>query len=92
MNVFIKRIKPNPDISSSNRKIHQVKLDWKEIPEFSVLIGKNGVGKSNLLKQIVYFFNRIKKGYLMQGNEFKKMYPSYSSEPDKNSKQNLKKI
>ena len=26
----------------------------------------------------------------MEGNEFKKMYPSYS-EPDKNSKQNLKK-
>jgi AAA15 family ATPase/GTPase len=77
MSAFIKSIKPNKD---SNGKVDffQFELEWEEIQKFSLIIGKNGIGKSNLLKQIPLFFNRIKKKYRMEGDEFKTMYPEYS--------------
>ena len=56
-----------------------VDVEWKNIKMLSVLVGKNGIGKSTVLKMINYYFNRIqldyakkdkKLNYLIKTNSF----------------------
>ena len=40
-----------------------VDVEWKNIKMLSVLVGKNGIGKSTVLKMMNYYFNRIQLDY-----------------------------
>jgi ABC-type phosphate/phosphonate transport system ATPase subunit len=42
---------------------HYVSVEWDSIPMLSVITGKNGIGKSTLMKMIVYYFNRRAGNY-----------------------------
>ncbi len=40
---------------------HRLNIEWEPIPMLSVLTGKNGSGKSTILKMFLPYFNRLSK-------------------------------
>lgn len=45
-------------------------VEWKNIKMLSVLIGKNGIGKSTVLKMINYYFTKDSKlSYKIKTND-----------------------
>lgn len=55
---YIKSLKKQD--SQAKKYDHFVEIEWEFIPMLSVITGVNGIGKSSLMKMMVYFFNNNK--------------------------------
>lgn len=60
---YICSVNKLPYSRDKDPEYHYIDINWQHIPMLSLITGKNGIGKSTLLKMIPFFFNREINSY-----------------------------